>query len=108
MAKAGWRQDQIEQLEREVELARRKAEAASFANGDTLARQQQLIKAAEKEARDVAHDRWHRELADNMKEMNALSAFHDENPGEHYDARVAVKALAAAGPAHELRKVKGG
>ena len=108
MAQAGWRQDQIEQLEREVELARRKAEAQSFADGDTLTRQQQRIAAAEKSARGIAHDRWHRELGDDMKQMNALAAFHDENPGEHFGTEVREKVMAVAGTAHELSKKKGG
>lgn len=104
MAEAGWRQDQIEQLEREVELAKRKAEAASYANGDTKARQEQLVKRAEKEARDIAHDRWHRELGESMTEINALNAFVAENPDTHYGADVALKALAAADgkSSHEL------
>lgn len=88
----------------EVELAKRKAEATSFADGDTLARQQQLMKQAEKEARDVAHDRHHRELGDAMKAINAMTAFVVENPGEHYGSEVALKALAAGGTRgnHEL------
>lgn len=97
MAEAGWRQEQIEQLEAEVQLAVRKAEASSFSNGDTRARQLQLMERAEKEARQVAHDRWHNELGDAMKELNSLNKFAEENPGEHYGSEVALKALAAGG-----------
>ena len=43
-----------------------------------------------------------------MKQMNALAAFHDENPGEHFSADVREKAMAVPGTAHELRKKKGG
>jgi signal transduction histidine kinase len=99
MAEAGWRQEDIDQLEAEVELARRKAEAQSFAEGDTLSRQQDRIRRAEKEARDVAHDRHHRRLEDAMKEINALTAFKAENPEDHYGVNVREKAMAAVGPA---------
>lgn len=98
MAEAGWRQEDIEQLELEVELARRKAEAQSYSDGDTLARQQQRIAAAENAVRKEAHDRWHRELEDGQKAINAMVAFHKENPGAIYTADIAEKALAASGP----------
>ena len=91
MATAGWSPEKIQELEREVELARRKAEAASFAAGDTRTEQQRKVAAAEKAALKVAHDREHAVLSDMAKDIEKMRAFRGANPGHHYDEEAATR-----------------
>lgn len=74
LAEAGWSQDEIELLEKEVELAKQKAKAASYASGDTLIQQEKRVRAAEKAAQKKAHDEFHAKLDAMMKEINHLVA----------------------------------
>lgn len=85
MATAGWSPEDIKNLENEVELARRKAEAASYAAGDTKAEQQRKIERAEKSALKVAHDREHAKLEAMSKDIEKMRAFKGAFPGHHYD-----------------------
>jgi hypothetical protein len=108
MAEAGWSQAQIKRLRLEVELARREAEASAFSRGLTRSMQMAAMDAAESATRRIAHDRWHNELADDMREINALNAFVETNPGEHYGSGDREVVLAAGGEGNDkhLQKQK--
>lgn len=59
--------------------------------------QEYRIAQAERTVRQEAHDRWHRELEDGMKEINAMNAFMEANPNTAYTTHDAVTVLAAGG-----------
>jgi hypothetical protein len=64
MAEAGWSEDEIVEMEKEIQLARAKANRAAAQAGCTRTQQRNLEDIAEKEARVTAHDRMHRKLKD--------------------------------------------
>lgn len=72
LAEQGWNEDEIDLLEKEIELARQKAKAESYKNGETLSQQERRMRIAEQEARKIAHDRMHAKLDDMMQDIKAL------------------------------------
>lgn len=72
LAEQGWDQDDIDLLEKEIELARRKAEKEAYGRGDSYAKQQAAMDDAEQKARKVAHDRMHARLEAAMDEIRKL------------------------------------
>lgn len=91
MAEAGWTDEEIQNLENEVELARRKAEATSYGQGDTRAEQNRKVAQAQKDALREIHDREHRKQVDAVKEIEEMAVFRKANPRTHYSG--AAKAL---------------
>ncbi len=76
MAEQGWSPDEIELLKKEVTLARETAKVESYNRGDTLDQQEKRMKSAEKQARQVAHDRMHAKLGSMMHEISSLAVAH--------------------------------
>jgi hypothetical protein len=72
LAEQGWNDQEIKQLEMELELAIQKAKKESYDNGETLARQKDRMKKAEKQARKIAHDRMHAKLEKMMEDIAEL------------------------------------
>lgn len=72
LAVAGWSPERIANLEAEVQLAREKAKATSYGNGETLSQQQQAVKFAEAEAIRIAHEEMHAQLEADMVQIKAL------------------------------------
>lgn len=85
MAEAGWTEDEIVQMEKEVQLARAKANQAAAEIGLTRKQQLALEDKAEHAARVEAHDRMHRklkEIMDALPKGNAKVLVHAGTDGK--------------------------
>lgn len=103
LAEQGWTDDEVQQLRKEVELARAEANQMGYQVGATRSTQRQMEDIAEQRARKVAHDRFHAKLEAAMEEIRGLA--RNVVP-VHANAHDEVKAL---GPAQreKLKKLLG-
>lgn len=69
MAEAGFTEDDIQELKADIALARARANLDAAEIGLTRVEQRLLEDRAEKHAREDAHDRFHRKLADFMESL---------------------------------------
>lgn len=76
MAEAGWPQEDIDLLKKEIEVARQQAKRDAALAGTTATQQRRLMDIAEQRARAEAHDRWHRKLADFFDSLPKGDAKH--------------------------------
>lgn len=86
LAEQGWSDEEIELLEKEIELARQKAKAQSYRDGETLAAQEVRMRDAEMEARKFAHERMHAELdaiMEKLRQMGDAKALPTKAEREH-------------------------
>lgn len=72
LAKQGWSDAEIELLEKEIELAKQKAKADSFAKKETLIDQKRAMVEAEQRARKIAHDRFHAKEQEFWEQLQEL------------------------------------
>jgi predicted protein tyrosine phosphatase len=89
MAEEGFTEDEINQLKAEVALARAQAKTDAYQLGLTRDQQQGLENIAEKRAREVAHDRHHRQLADFMDSLPKGEAKVMVHSGHGHEAKSA-------------------
>ena len=104
MAKAGWSETELDLLRKEIELAKAEAQTDSFRSGDTLSDQKRKVAAAEKRAREVAHDRFHAKIAAMTSEINRMAAWKKAHPDGIYDpdAREESEKVVASMPGRHL------
>lgn len=69
LAKEGWSEDQINLLEKEIELARQRAKKVAYDKGYTLETQKEMMEKAEQQARKTAHERMHALLEADMAKI---------------------------------------
>lgn len=100
LAEQGWNPQEIEQLRKEVELARAEANTEAYEMGLTLTQQREMEARAERKARKIAHDRFHAKLERAMEEIRNLGDAKVAVHANHADAHKEVSAL---GPAERAK-----
>lgn len=83
LATEGWSPEEIDRLDKEVELAARKAEAQAYTEGRTKSEQERAMELAAKKAQKIAHDRMHAMLGDYMHQINSLKKAIRIEQGQH-------------------------